>query len=370
MAQKISEIRSLTGLRGLAALYVVIFHALILPATSTNPMAVFLNNGYLAVDVFFILSGFVMGLVHGRDFEGGFNLSAYKKFLTKRLARIYPLYFVVLSVTLALYIAVPARIPEGTSAPNFLQAFENYFLIQAWGLNKSFVAQSWSISTEFGAYLLFPVLIYAALSQSIKRTLIIAVLVPIGIIILPFIFQITTKEMSLDIWQGNTLGPICRCVLEFTIGLLCYRFFQIKRTTSFLNKEWLGLTLAAIISALLFVKNSDIAIVLILPFFILSLTSDKTVLARFFGNRLIHWLGLISYSVYLVHNLVFYFREDIQAASEAVHIPHAYTFSLILCLPLVICAGALTYYGIEKPMRDLIRKRSSAGKQPMAEAIV
>ena len=89
-APKSREIRALTGLRGIAALYVVFFHANGLHAFP-SVVRPFVSHGYMAVDLFFILSGFVMAMTYGGLFENGFNFNNFKTFLLLRLARIYPL---------------------------------------------------------------------------------------------------------------------------------------------------------------------------------------------------------------------------------------------------------------------------------------
>lgn len=86
-----SEIRALTGLRGIAAIFVVVFHEAGNFA-GTGPAATFLRHGYNAVDLFFVLSGFVMALTYGAKFKEGCAHREYFSFLGRRIARIYPLY--------------------------------------------------------------------------------------------------------------------------------------------------------------------------------------------------------------------------------------------------------------------------------------
>jgi peptidoglycan/LPS O-acetylase OafA/YrhL len=66
----VSEIRALTGLRGLAAIFVVVFHEAG-NFSGDGPAATFLRHGYNAVDLFFVLSGFVMALTYGEMWGGG-----------------------------------------------------------------------------------------------------------------------------------------------------------------------------------------------------------------------------------------------------------------------------------------------------------
>src|SRR3712207_4540408 len=99
--QKSTYLTTLTPLRGIAALIVVIFHCNImvnpfLPAGYTH----LIDNGWLWVDFFFILSGFILSYVYGESFEKGFSGSAYKKYLKARVARVYPLHLFTLLWTL------------------------------------------------------------------------------------------------------------------------------------------------------------------------------------------------------------------------------------------------------------------------------
>lgn len=93
-------ISSLTALRGIAALLVIIFHFdLIFFRLAASDTPFFIRNGYLWVDFFFILSGFIMMHVYGESFSGKFNIQVFKKYMRARFARIYPLHiFSFLSV--------------------------------------------------------------------------------------------------------------------------------------------------------------------------------------------------------------------------------------------------------------------------------
>jgi peptidoglycan/LPS O-acetylase OafA/YrhL len=160
-APKSREIRALTGLRGIAALYVVFFHANGLHAF---PAAIrpFVSHGYIAVDLFFILSGFVMAMTYGGLFENGFSFAAFRKFLLLRLARIYPLYILMTVITAVMITTVLS----GTYRfdDNVLRALPyNITMTHVWGLAYSIVPPSWSISTEWAAYLLFPVCVLVAM---------------------------------------------------------------------------------------------------------------------------------------------------------------------------------------------------------------
>src|SRR5438045_9161393 len=94
------EIKELTALRGLAAWWVVCHHFLeFTPTFAPAFFRTFFDHGYLAVDLFFLMSGYIMMHVHATDFV---SLRSYelRQFLAKRFARIYPLHALLLFLSL------------------------------------------------------------------------------------------------------------------------------------------------------------------------------------------------------------------------------------------------------------------------------
>src|ERR1035437_252958 len=89
-----NEIKSLTGVRGIAACSVMFYHlSHIRPFAQYNFRIV--SKGYLCVDLFFVLSGFVMALVYSKTFQHGCTKRDYRKFLFNRMARVFPLHLAV-----------------------------------------------------------------------------------------------------------------------------------------------------------------------------------------------------------------------------------------------------------------------------------
>ena len=80
-------------------MFVVVYHAL----HSLNPLTgILFGRGFLCVDVFFVLSGYVMALNYGVLFANGYRLESHLQFLWLRFARIYPLYLLTIALVLAL----------------------------------------------------------------------------------------------------------------------------------------------------------------------------------------------------------------------------------------------------------------------------
>src|ERR1700742_2077340 len=99
------EIDALTGIRGVAAVTVIAYH--IYPASDfPYGLSHLVARGYLSVDVFFVLSGFVMALNYGPMFRDRIQLSSIMTFLMRRVARLYPLYIVFLMLRLLYSLAV------------------------------------------------------------------------------------------------------------------------------------------------------------------------------------------------------------------------------------------------------------------------
>src|ERR1700733_8687541 len=166
----VSQLPSLTSLRGLAALWVVLFHytALYFPRLDITGHSSLIGKGYLAVDLFFMLSGFVMTHVYHRAFCDSVKEN-YRSFLVARVARLYPLHVVVLLlfVTTALLAQLLAYASTGTAegipltgTRSLAAAIANLFMLQ--GLSAEHLSwnyPSWSISVEFMAYLAFPLVL-------------------------------------------------------------------------------------------------------------------------------------------------------------------------------------------------------------------
>jgi peptidoglycan/LPS O-acetylase OafA/YrhL len=145
-----TRIPCLDGLRGLAALAVVLFHFNIffLPQARLP----FVGRAYLAVDLFFMLSGFVMAHVYGRLLASNWRVHA-PLFARARFARLYPL-FAVTTLGMLVVFALSHRPLSLVSFSGGSLALQP-FLLQQWAPGLSWDYPSWSISTEAEAYVSF-----------------------------------------------------------------------------------------------------------------------------------------------------------------------------------------------------------------------
>src|SRR4051794_33650303 len=150
------ELPALTSLRGLAALAVVCFHASSLAfhfAGGDPPML--WRRGYLAVDLFFFLSGFVLTHVYGCRFTRQLSWRVSAEFFWARFCRIYPAAIFVIAIYSLAYATGSLVLGANTSFQTQFTA--SLFLMQVPWLNSIELNQvAWSISAELYGYMLFP----------------------------------------------------------------------------------------------------------------------------------------------------------------------------------------------------------------------
>ena len=291
------ELKSLTSLRGLAAMAVVLQH---FSATAQDYCRVtipsLVPHGYVAVDFFFVLSGFIMAYTYAASFRQR-GLRAYGPFLVKRVARIVPL-----NVAALIIIALAGEASALALGRNvFFQSTNlgydftaNLLMVQEIGIGTNLNGPSWSISVEFAAYFLFPVFNAAVLGP---RRLAWAgvVLATAGICGIGFMHP------HLGVGVEGPPGSLVRCFTEFTLGMAAYRLFQSRWAASVLGHDAVtaGLSVAA---AAALVARYDLPAVLLFPFIVVAYAVNNGLAARIMQMRLFYFLGIISFSLYLLHN--------------------------------------------------------------------
>ncbi|WGF89055.1 acyltransferase family protein [Marinivivus vitaminiproducens] len=339
-----ADLPTLTGLRGLAAAWLLLFHARGTLPFDVDAWTPVLARGPLGVDGFFILSGFVLAHVSHRDIAAG--RFAVGPFLHRRLARIYPLHL----ATLGLYLAALAAAALLGRAPNDPGRYDlaalpaNLLLIHAWGVTNqlTFNYPSWSVSAEWFAYLLFPVLAPALLRT--RHPIRALALVAAGFLVLAWLVPLLHGGKALTRLTYDL--SVLRILPTFLLGIALYRTGQIAALPAALTRPGLPLTAFALI-VLLHVQAPDAVIVLMLGAVVL-LAAERA-RARAAGGLAAPAavrLGTWSFALYLVHVPVLGAWSAIVPAQGAI----AWTAGLILCL----VAAWLAHEGIERPGRALV----------------
>lgn len=367
---KSGEIRSLTGLRGVAAIFVVAYHLLsgmISNPANENMAVVFLRHGYLAVDLFFVLSGYVMALTYANLFASGFRTQAFADFLGRRIGRVYPAYIAATAIVATYdFGTTPWRGVESEVA-----LVTNALMVQSWGFSNSIVGPGWSVSTEFAAYFFFPILVGAVLQGKRKWVWASAALATATLLLVATRSSATlhqgaelgARDGPLHVYGTGTAFLVLRCLGGFTLGMVGFRLAQHPEVKRQAGRMFAGDVAMASVIMLMLVPNSDVALVLLFMPLIITLAEQQSLSAAFLSSPVMHWLGLISYSLYLVHQPIdLHLRKPMFALMEKFNVPHAYTAAAIaISIPVIIVAVA-SYYGIEKPGRTWSRRLFKVGR--------
>ena len=354
------EIRSLTGLRGIAALFVVELHFMRIDNTAAEPgwsVRQFIGHGYLSVDLFFVLSGFVMALTYGQSFRAN-QPGIYVRFLGHRLARIYPLYFAITLFAAAIHFF---GLMHAQPVPDFLQAFAaNLLMIQSWGMAQSLVWPAWSISTEWAAYLLFPLLLAVTLRPRPRLAAWTAVACLALIVLLAYgefwNIPFPARTGPLDLWRHESAAPVLRCIAGFSTGLLTFRLFRACSIPGSAALIQLCPLVSLFVLTLCCLPGTDVVIVGLFPLLILGLAWDKGVVARILGSWPFHSLGVLSYSIYIIHQ---YFTHGVDLGENLLSRSHPQSARLLATLSatlLVMAAAALVFHAVERPSRLIVRR--------------
>lgn len=341
------QIVPLTGVRGVACVWVLLYHANLLLADShIFTRAPLLERGYLGVDLFFVLSGFVLAMTYGASFMS-MHSSAIYRFSTGRAFRILPLHWVVLIAFagLAPFITNGWLVKAEHSSANWIASF---FLVQTlMGLGQTWNTPSWSLSAEWLAYLAFPILAFTIWqTRNIKILLIlyvssIATLTSIGLF----------RHGNLE-YKDTSLFGLVRCFTEFFSGMLIYKACEIMPHIRNFGCKCFTIGIIGIAITIILPRIDVFApIAFGLIVFACWLRAAVTELA--FGNAFVAWLGKISFSLYLVH--WFMIEGAFAILPEARRGGSMALVAVVMALGLAVPVAALLYRVVEEPSHKLGR---------------
>jgi peptidoglycan/LPS O-acetylase OafA/YrhL len=348
------QLDALTGARGLAAWFVVFYHIRDAFGPEVPSMIIhFLSKGYLAVDLFFVLSGFVMWLNYGAKFERD-GLRAAPDFLWRRLARIYPLHLFILS---AMMVFVALMMVTGRYDANHYPLSElplHMLLIQNWGFTSALTWNdpSWSISTEFGAYLLLPFVAVSLLKwkRSIAANLILIIVTCAGLAI------ILEARGASNMGDGITENGLIRCLFQFLIGTLICSIWQQASTSQHRAVTTLAFIVVVGVS-MSWAAEGITEIAAIPPLFaatVYLLAQSSFWRGNPLSSRFATHIGDISYSTYLVHFFLWIVFKLLFVSD-----PTTVSFPLMLGFAaLTYAASEVLYRMIENPGRKWMQSRS------------
>jgi peptidoglycan/LPS O-acetylase OafA/YrhL len=355
-----TRIEALTGIRGLAALWVLLFH---LRSTlhSWFPKDGYLDRlvgaGYLGVDLFFALSGFVICHVCAREIREHGRLN-WGRFAFRRFARIYPLHLFTI-VLLGVGVIISQRFGGGFAAGGTYDAsglVRHLSLTYVWipGGSPSWNVPAWSIHAEWFAYMLFVPLAVWALKPRPSHGLGFTI---VGLYAALILMVETLLGGNYDLTYDYGL---LRIAVGFTAGCIIWRLWASFSFDWLRSQKWVGtfwlVTLAASIAA-----GTSHGVVLLLVVAALPLAvSTSGYLVKTLSCRPLCHLGEISYALYMTHGIVLSQLDSRVPISQlSTHL--AGTVLTVLLYGSVLWVTAyLTWRWVEVPCRLWLLSRSPA----------
>jgi len=356
------EIRALTGVRGVAAIIIVLYHFSEVHLYAGGVRVYFeVPHGYLPVDLFFMLSGFVIALVY-RDAFVSAPFANYLEFWIKRVARLYPAY-------LAIGVLYVVKIALGLSGERLGQfspfdVIGNILMLSGWGLHiHPVIGVAWAASAEMGSYVVAPLLIAFVVRANIVFTV-------IGVALsLAAIHMIEASGLGgsgpLDVTSGDSFYPLLRAIAGFALGQAIFRFSVSVRPLPMIFQDLLVVLILLAIGVAAVLSADDLPVYLLFIPLVAVLSYDGR-LARFlFANGFIYDAGLISYSLYLLHPLFVSFA--VRASRYFGGTESSYLISMLVCIVVIWLLSKLTYRFVEMPGRRLIAELLSPTKARSAK---
>ena len=353
----------LTGVRFFLALGVVLFHYQLqwtLPGDGG-----LLNRARLGVDIFFILSGFILTHVY---LQGDARLD-YRRFLAARFARIYPAHLFILLAMLGLVLAAPlfgvGLEPGRFTSADFAQTL---LLVQAWFPRETLAlwnGPAWSLSAEWFAYLAFPA--YAALALRLRtRPWVIILLAAISFVVLDAIYR---AQFGRVLPRAEDSMGILRIVPEFLYGIGLYYLGQ--RWTPSPRVSVLGAlaTTAALLSLMQLGVDDRVIVAAAGPFILSLALLEKARVRTFLSHPVVLFAGEASFALYLVHIPILMVWRN--AAQTLAGWPGDYRMGvgeLTAMLVLTLAAAAAIHVSVERPGRRWLRERIAPERADPVEA--
>lgn len=361
-------IAPLTGVRFVAALWVVAFHVYLFNGDDlaaahpvvdavVGPIA---GQGDLGVDLFFLLSGFVLAHNYLERLGPRPSMSSTVEFLWLRLARIWPLYMVAIlggGLLLSLRSTLWGTHPNVPLTASHL--ISQALMVQQWGAaqvpDTSWTGPAWSISAEWLAYLCFPLL--AVVVWRLRRHAPPAVVLALaGLVLLPTLLWTTQAHT-----QAAPYMWLARLASEFTCGALLSA--ATGRELSRLTRVGGWLAPLAVVAAAAWLYVAEIVgrpwmgplVLAVFPLLVLGLAHGDGTLHRWLGSRSMVLGGGISFALYLVHVPLLKLFRDALAHGDIPLDPHLRLYGeLVVVLVSIVLAWAL-FHRVEEPARHRLR---------------
>ncbi|MET0183478.1 MAG: acyltransferase, partial [Caulobacterales bacterium] len=298
------RLQSMEGWRGLAALFVVIYHVDIAHIFFHQP---WLRNGVPILELFFVISGFVLALGFRdriRDERG------FWSFIVRRFGRIWPLHLAMLGLLLLLPLM---RMFVGNGGEVWSSNLEagtlpiHALLLQTWGQGESWTDwnfPAWTLSAEIVAYVVMAVIVLISPNAKMRWLLSIATIIAAGTV-----FQIELAESPIF-----NVPTIARCLTGFFVGFLLFDVWQrypIKTARTAAILEITAVVFAISVLFFRFYGPAYFTYHAAAAFLVYVFAFDRGPISKALTNKPLLWLGSRSFSIYIFHGVVLVWARQI-----------------------------------------------------------
>jgi peptidoglycan/LPS O-acetylase OafA/YrhL len=379
------QLLPLTGLRFFLALWVVVYHQnshYLAPLMSRlpGPIACILQTGYVAVGLFFVLSGFVLSYAY--SLAKPFSSKELKIFATARVARIYPTYCLGL-LLMAPWVLLRVRGDVPATAVEMLRGALNASLLQSWipSAALSWNSPGWSLSDEAFFYCCFPFIGVALWKLSRWRNILgvatlvwgFALLTPIIAFLAP-IRPFGIAPATSSPWDGNPFwGPLLSFTPalrlgDFLVGVLIGRAYtKLRQQKHYLLGRGYWLYIPGVFLELLVLGHANILPLpfvqngLLLPLHaivLLGFALGGGIISRVLSTTPLVFLGNASYAMYIVHTPIFFWMDKL--GKKFTGMPPTGTVWLMLYVFAVVGFSSLVFAFFEQPANRVLKAKLHA----------
>lgn len=327
---------SIQYLRAIAALLIVLTHIAFKDQQYSLGNFKF-DSGVFGVDIFFVISGFIIYFVSVNKPSG---LKGIISFLKHRVIRIIPLYWVLTSFALIVYIIMPENVNQHTGSTDVINSFTLFP-----SETRYLLAVAWTLSYEFYFYSLFSIALFFTNHRFKTISLILLSLSCLGILMKDtfngFYFNFLTNDL----------------LLEFSYGVIIAKIFlHVQKNKIMIAFISLGMFLVSMVFYFFELKTGFRGIDFGLPamFLVLGLIMLEKQLNHV-KIKFLETLGTLSYSLYLVHLFVLAFVALIYRKLH-INTIASEIFYLVAMFGISLISSYFVYTFIEKPLLALLRK--------------
>lgn len=366
-----SRLAALTGVRFVAACHVVVFHMLSRRlGVGDGVIGNIVGSGYIGVDLFFILSGFILTYTYyGAGDRGQLRLWP---FYVARLARVYPVYVLGLLISLPFFLA---RGHQEGLAPAALSAAaaQTVLLVQAWRVPPLTLwnGPGWSLSVELLFYVSFPFLIRWLRNVRPDRVAAVGLAAWAGALLPPLWYVVLQPDghaidVHAEVFWLSTIkfNPLLH-LPEFVLGAVAGRWFltqdPVARSRCTRHGGSIAMvTTAGVVLVLAFADRIPFVLLhngLLAPIFailIVALATGDGLLARVLAHRWTVRLGEASYALYILHMPLSDWHDAARRVLPLRRLPLWLDAAGYAAVVIGVALLAFTY--VEEPARNWLRR--------------